>query len=80
MLINLELPALYLQDEMETNRINLEYVSTVLQNGANIDCTDKYGQTIFHEVSLFCNQFHILNVKAGIYFIICMSYINFIFD
>ena len=30
--------------------INLEYVESLLKNGANINCTDKYGQTIFHEV------------------------------
>ena len=32
--------------------INLEYVQSLLKNGANINCTDKYGQTIFHEVRL----------------------------
>ena len=36
----------------DNDNINLEYVETVLQNGADIDCTDKYGQSIFHEVSL----------------------------
>ena len=36
----------------DNDNINLEYVETVLQNGADIDCTDKFGQSIFHEVSL----------------------------
>ena len=39
------------QSTDDTESINLEYVETVLKNGADIDCTDKYGQTIFHEVS-----------------------------
>ena len=32
--------------------ISLEYLDSTLQNGARIDCTDKFGQTVLHEVSL----------------------------
>ena len=42
----------------DNESINLEYVETVLKNGADIDCTDKYGQSIFHEVRLI--------IKVGI--------------
>ncbi|KAI0229397.1 hypothetical protein LSAT2_020202 [Lamellibrachia satsuma] len=35
----------------DNESINLEYVETVLKNGADIDCTDKYGQSIFHEAA-----------------------------
>ncbi|KAK2177712.1 hypothetical protein NP493_583g02067 [Ridgeia piscesae] len=39
------------QSSDDTESINLEYVETVLKNGADIDCTDKYGQSIFHEAA-----------------------------
>lgn len=41
------------QSKDESECINLEYVESLLRNGAKINCTDKYGQTIFHEVLLF---------------------------
>ena len=31
--------------------IDLNFVDTLVQNGANINCTDKHGQTLLHEVS-----------------------------
>ncbi|XP_064624369.1 transient receptor potential cation channel subfamily A member 1-like isoform X1 [Lineus longissimus] len=31
--------------------IDLDFVESLFKNGARIDCTDKYGQTIFHEVA-----------------------------
>lgn len=34
-------------DEM----LDLDFVEGLLNQGADINCTDKYGQTIFHEVS-----------------------------
>ena len=34
----------------EDECINLEYIDFLLKNGANINCTDKYGQTVLHEV------------------------------
>ncbi|XP_041358930.1 transient receptor potential cation channel subfamily V member 3-like isoform X1 [Gigantopelta aegis] len=36
-------------DENET--INLEFVDTLIRSGANVNCTDKYGQTVLHEVA-----------------------------
>ena len=38
------------QSHDEGEYINLDYVRTILKNGANINCTDKYGQSVFHEV------------------------------
>ncbi|ELU06894.1 hypothetical protein CAPTEDRAFT_184604 [Capitella teleta] len=39
------------QSKDESECINLEFVESLLNSGARIDCTDKYGQTIFHEVA-----------------------------
>jgi hypothetical protein len=40
------------QSKDEEECINLEFVENLLWSGARIDCTDKYGQTIFHEVRI----------------------------
>lgn len=32
--------------------IDLEYIASLLNSGANINCTDKYGQSVFHEVRI----------------------------
>ncbi|XP_074640944.1 uncharacterized protein LOC141898762 [Tubulanus polymorphus] len=34
-----------------TERLDLEFVYSLFRNGARLDCCDKYGQTIFHEVA-----------------------------
>ena len=39
--------------------INLEYLESLIKSGASIDCTDKYGQTVFHEV-ICCLNFYCL--------------------
>lgn len=31
--------------------VNLDYLESIIQAGADINCSDKYGQTIFHEVA-----------------------------
>ena len=32
--------------------VDLEFIETLLKNGANINCTDRHGQSLLHEVSL----------------------------
>ncbi|CAL1548535.1 unnamed protein product [Lymnaea stagnalis] len=39
------------QSEKENETINLEFVETLLKSGADINCTDRWGQTILHEVA-----------------------------
>lgn len=39
------------QSKEKTERINLEFVDSLLQQGADINATDKTGQTVLHEVS-----------------------------
>jgi hypothetical protein len=34
--------------------VNLEFLSSLLSQGADINCGDKYGQTVLHEVSIYC--------------------------
>ena len=38
------------QSEKDNECINLEYIESLLNSGAAINCTDKYGQTVLHEV------------------------------
>ena len=38
------------ENSEEDECINLEYIDFLLKNGANINCTDKYGQCVLHEV------------------------------
>ena len=38
------------QSESDGDSIDLEFVDSLLSRGANINCTDKYGQTLLHEV------------------------------
>ncbi|XP_078318077.1 uncharacterized protein LOC111118347 isoform X2 [Crassostrea virginica] len=37
-------------------KVDLDFVDSLLKNGANINCTDKHGQTLLHEV---CRTWHI---------------------
>jgi len=39
--------------------VNLDYVESLLSNGASVNCTDKYGQTILHEVRITLKSHHI---------------------
>ncbi|CAH1772535.1 unnamed protein product [Owenia fusiformis] len=39
------------QSKNQNEKIDLAFVSNLLENGALIDCSDKYGQTVFHEVA-----------------------------
>ncbi|XP_035826485.1 uncharacterized protein LOC101851051 isoform X3 [Aplysia californica] len=39
------------QSMKEDETINLEFVHTLVSSGADINCTDKYGQTVLHEVA-----------------------------
>lgn len=41
------------QSKNEDEVIDLDFVHTLLASGADINCTDKHGQTVMHEVS-FC--------------------------
>ena len=34
----------------EDAEISLEFVDEIVKGGADINCTDKYGQTVLHEV------------------------------
>lgn len=38
--------------------VDLEFVETLINSGANINCTDKHGQTLLHEVDTFTYAFH----------------------
>lgn len=38
------------QSKNEDECVNLDYILSVLNNGADINCTDKYKQTVLHEV------------------------------
>ena len=51
------------QSKDDTECINLEYVESLLHNGAKVDCTDKYGQTVFHEVNLWVNCWSLVYLK-----------------
>ncbi len=50
----------------EDECVNLEYVESLLNSGAKIDCTDKYGQSILHEVIMPSN-WYILYIYKCIY-------------
>ena len=34
-------------------KVDLDFVDSLITNGANINCTDKHGQTLLHEVCMF---------------------------
>ena len=38
------------QSMVDDEIINLEFVHTLVNSGADINCADKYGQTVLHEV------------------------------
>ena len=40
------------QSAKEDEVINLDFVHTLVASGADINCADKHGQTVLHEVSL----------------------------
>ncbi|OAF72092.1 hypothetical protein A3Q56_00136 [Intoshia linei] len=37
--------------ESDNEQLNLEFVESLIRNGADINCSDKYGQTVMHEAS-----------------------------
>ncbi|XP_048759096.2 transient receptor potential cation channel subfamily V member 1-like isoform X2 [Ostrea edulis] len=37
-------------------KVDLDFIDSLIKNGANINCTDKHGQTLLHEV---CRTWHI---------------------
>ena len=39
------------QSSQSDEELDLEFVEGLLEQGADINCTDKFGQTIFHEVT-----------------------------
>ena len=41
------------QSDKDGDTVDLDFVETLLRSGANINCTDKHGQTLLHEVQLF---------------------------
>ncbi len=61
----------------EDDSINLDYVDSLLTNGASIGCSDKYGQTVLHEVRRYPQGGHWLpsesitihkNIGKGVFF------------
>lgn len=38
--------------------VDLDFVETLINSGANINCTDKHGQTLLHEVKYFTFTFY----------------------
>lgn len=54
--------------------INLEYVQSLLDKKARINCTDKFGQTVLHEV---CVKYLILNKGHSFYLIFGNFYFSF---
>lgn len=38
------------KDDKDGDVVDLDFVETLVKNGANINCTDKHGQTLLHEV------------------------------
>lgn len=39
------------KSEKDDEVVDLEFVETLINSGANVNCTDKHGQTLLHEVS-----------------------------
>ena len=49
---NEELISYFAQLAIDTNEdtnVDLEFVDSILQRGANVNCTDKHGQSVLHE-------------------------------
>lgn len=57
-----------LGQSQEDEMLNLDFVDHLLKSGADINCCDKFGQTILHEVSVVVISGHIKwGVSHGFY-------------